>query len=335
MMCPDCSPPSAQPRRTQLGEHVAVADRSGRHLDAGVAHRAVEAVVRHHGHGDAVAGQTPVLAQMQGDQRHQLVAVDYDPVAVDGEDAVAVAVEGEARVVPVHALGQLLDVSRAAVQVDVAAVGLRPPRRPRPPPGGGRSRGRRRRWPRSHSRAGCACPTGRGRGSAARARAGSRRARRAALARDRCCLRRPRVRRLDPLLLVVVELHALGAEELDPVVLVRVVRRRYDRRHVEAVAPHEHRRARRGQHAAQQRMTAARRDAGRERGLEHLARLARVADDQDLGRMGRGDLCCRPPQPQSEVGGQELARDPADAVRAEEGHGRSSASRTAAACGPS
>ena len=33
MMWPDCSPPSAQPRAQQLGEHVAVADVRGGHLD--------------------------------------------------------------------------------------------------------------------------------------------------------------------------------------------------------------------------------------------------------------------------------------------------------------
>jgi hypothetical protein len=51
--------------------------------------------------------------------------------------------------------------------------------------------------------------------------------------------------------------------------------------------------------------------------FEHLARLARVAHDQDLRGVGRGYGRRGAAQVQREVGGQELARDPADAVGAE------------------
>ena len=124
---------------------------------------------------------------------------------------------------------------------------------------------------------------------------------------------------LDLGLLGVVELHALGAEELDPVVVVRVVRGRHDGRQVEAVAAHEHGGARGGQHAAEQRVSSAGGDAGRERGLEHLARLARVADDQDLRARppARSSAAARP-SAEGQVGGQELARDPADPVGPEQ-----------------
>ena len=47
----------------------------------------------------------------------------------------------------------------------------------------------------------------------------------------------------------------------------------------------QQRRRRRRQHTAEQHVAAGGGDAGGDRGLEHLARLARVADDQDL-RMG-------------------------------------------------
>ena len=106
-------------------EHVAVADRRGRDLDAGVAHRGVEAVVRHHRHRDAAARQPPGGAQVQRGERDQLVAVDDRAVAVDGEHAVAVAVEREAGVVAAlaHVRGERVDVRRAAAGVDVAAVG--------------------------------------------------------------------------------------------------------------------------------------------------------------------------------------------------------------------
>ena len=92
---------------------------------------------------------------------------------------------------------------------------------------------------------------------------------------------------------------------------------------VEPVAADQQRRARRRQHAAEQRLAAGGGDAGGDRGLEHLARLARVADDEhargarrrrDARRGGAGER-------QREVGGEELARDAADAVGAEQAAG--------------
>ena len=63
---------------------------------------------------------------MDRGERDQLVAVDDDAVAVDGEHAVAVAVEREAGVVAAlaHGLGERVDVRGAAAVVDVAPVGL-------------------------------------------------------------------------------------------------------------------------------------------------------------------------------------------------------------------
>ena len=65
-----------------------------------------------------------------GGQGDQLVAVVDAAGAVDGEHAVAVAVEGEAdlRLGGGDPLGQRLDVGGAAAGVDVAAVGLDPDR---------------------------------------------------------------------------------------------------------------------------------------------------------------------------------------------------------------
>ena len=59
-------------------------------------------------------------------ERDQLVSVHDDAVAVDGQHAVAVAVEREARVVAAlgDGLRQRVDVGGAAAVVDVAAVGL-------------------------------------------------------------------------------------------------------------------------------------------------------------------------------------------------------------------
>ena len=69
---------------------------------------------------------TPGDAEVLGGQRDQLVAVDDRAVAVDGQHAVAVAVEREAGVVVArgHRLAQRVEVRRAAAGVDVAPVGL-------------------------------------------------------------------------------------------------------------------------------------------------------------------------------------------------------------------
>ena len=110
----------------QLGEHGAVAHAGGGHLDAGVGHGAVEAVVGHHRHGHAIARQPALAAQVQGGERHQLVAVHHRAVAIHRQDAIAVAVEGEAHVMAAgNALGQALHVGGPAFVVDVAAVGIR------------------------------------------------------------------------------------------------------------------------------------------------------------------------------------------------------------------
>ena len=74
----------------------------------------------------------------------------------------------------------------------------------------------------------------------------------------------------------------------------------------------------RRQHPGYQRVSPLAGDPGGERGLQHRPGLARVADDQDLralgGRLeGRGAA-----QRQCELGGQQLARDPSDAVGAEQ-----------------
>ncbi len=63
---------------------------------------------------------------MQRRERDELVAVDHLAVAVDGQDAVAVAVEREAQLVVAGAERRLqaLQMRRAAAVVDVASVRL-------------------------------------------------------------------------------------------------------------------------------------------------------------------------------------------------------------------
>ena len=118
MMWPDCSPPSAQPRRISSAITWRSPTWRGGHLDAGRRHRRVEAEVGHHGHRHAVARQPAGVAQVERAQRDQLVAVHHLAAAVDGQHAVAVAVEGEAerRSRPSARLGERLDVRRAAAR---------------------------------------------------------------------------------------------------------------------------------------------------------------------------------------------------------------------------
>ena len=90
-------------------------------------------------------------------------------------------------------------------------------------------------------------------------------------------------------------------------------------------------------------MSARRRYAGCERGLEHLAGLARVADDQDLRSLRRRPGGGRTAERQREVGSEEVADGSTNAIGAEEpalvrNHAHAAevnAWRTAGAYGPS
>ncbi len=324
----------------ELVEHVAVAYGGDRHLDPGRGHCRVEAVVGHHGHSDAVAWETPVPAQVGRGERHELVPVDHGPGAVDREHPVTVAVEREADVVPPapYLLDQPVQVRRAAAGVDVDAVGLgRNHRRLRPEPeedlGGGLIGG--------------AMGAIEQHAPPAQVEAAE-----AAVELAQVVLERPfempdpadvgrRRGRLgqvglDLVLGVVGELEPVAREQLDPVVLVGVVRGGDDRRQVEAVPAHEQRRRRCGQHSGHERVSARGGDAGGDRRLEHLTRLARVSDDQNLGALDRRMCHGRPRHRQREVGRQEVTGAAPDSIRAEQlAWQRVSAWRTAAACGPS
>ncbi len=110
----------------ELLQHVAVPDPGGGDGDLGVAHRSVEAVVGHHRDDHPPAGEAPGALEVQRGERHQLVAVHDLPGAVHGEHAVAVAVEGEADGVAAreHVARELAHVGGAAAGVDVAPVGV-------------------------------------------------------------------------------------------------------------------------------------------------------------------------------------------------------------------
>ncbi len=144
-------------------------------------------------------------------------------------------------------------------------------------------------------------------------------------------------RRLDLVLGVIVQLVAVGAEQLDPVVLIRVVRGRDHRRHLQTVTAQEHRSGGRRQDTAQQRVAPSGGDAGGDRGLEHVAGFPGVADDQHLWPLVPAVQDRGTRQLERQLRGQEIAGVAPNPVGAEEltGHARVSASRTAASCGPS
>ena len=111
------------------------------------------------------------------------------------------------------------------------------------------------------------------------------------------------------------------AEELDAVVLVGVVRGAEHGREVELVAAQQQRGGGRRQDAAEQDLAAGGGDARGQGRLEHLARLARVADDEHarvLGAALAGDRRRGAAEAEREVGGELLAGDAADAVGPEQ-----------------
>ena len=80
----------------------------------------------------------------------------------------------------------------------------------------------------------------------------------------------------------------------------------------------QQRRAGRGQHAAEQDVAARGGDAGGQGGLEHLAGLARVADDEHARSVGLGLQRGGAAEGERQLRGQQLARDAANAVGPEE-----------------
>ena len=146
-------------------------------------------------------------------------------------------------------------------------------------------------------------------------------------------------RRLDVGLGGVGQLAPVRAEELDAVVGVRVVRGRDDAAQVGAELAHQDRDAGSRDDPGRERGASAGDDAVDEGGLERRARLAGVSAQHDPATRA-GDGGRRRPQLAGEVLGQIDAGDPPHAVCPEQLAERCqrlgiSASRTAAACGPS
>src|SRR6516162_3846598 len=111
-------------------EHIAVADRGARERKADAVEIALEAEVRHHGGDDAGLGEVAIVLEARRDDGQELVAVDDAAALICDDDAIGVAVEGDADV-GAHLLdlgAQGGRLGRSALAIDVEAVGLDPDR---------------------------------------------------------------------------------------------------------------------------------------------------------------------------------------------------------------
>ena len=109
-------------------EHVTVADRRARDRNSQIAEIAFEAEIGHHGRDDAGPGETTVRIPALRDHRQQLVAVDDAPALVDDEHAVGVTVERDADIGAhfLYLLAKSGGLGRAAFVIDIEAVGIDP-----------------------------------------------------------------------------------------------------------------------------------------------------------------------------------------------------------------
>ena len=233
-------------------------------------------------------GEATVVAPAFGDHRHGLIAVDDVALLVDDDHAVGVAVERDADVGPhlAHLARQRLRRGRSDVLVDVIAAGLDADlddfRAKLPQRLGrhlvGRAVGAVDDDPHALERdVPAQRPLGEldvarlhivnALGAAEFGRAGEHR-------RDLAVHQR-----LDPRLDLVRQLVAVRSEQLDAVVLVRVVRGGDHHAEVAAHRPGDHRDGRRRRRSEQQNVDADRGEAGDQRIFDHVARQARVLAD--------------------------------------------------------
>ncbi len=124
MMWPDCSPPIVQPR-SHLLDHVAIADLGRRNLDPGLLHRLMEAVVAHHGHRDAAAQLSPALPCTSAES----ATISSPSYRRPAPSTASIRSPSPSKAKPISPpcstlRRDVLEMGRAATLVDVAAVGL-------------------------------------------------------------------------------------------------------------------------------------------------------------------------------------------------------------------
>ena len=124
-MWPDCSPAEGCAGGEHLLEDVLVAHGRAEHFDLATLQCRFQPHVGHGGCDDGGGGQKPSGGEIAGGQQEDSVAVDYAAVLICEERAVRIAIEGDShgRVEPYHLSGDHFRMERAAMFIDVAAVG--------------------------------------------------------------------------------------------------------------------------------------------------------------------------------------------------------------------
>src|SRR6185312_4643111 len=107
----------------QEAEHVAIADRRALEIDATLAQRHLQTEVAHHRADHRTSERAAAAARLRNDVE-ELIAIENAAEVIDHDEADAVAIQREAHVGPHARHGQLQEPGRrgAATVVDVAAV---------------------------------------------------------------------------------------------------------------------------------------------------------------------------------------------------------------------
>ena len=264
-------------RLTQLREHVAIADRRAMEFDAALAQRALEAVVAHQG-ADHRPLQRSRRVTSGGDDKQQLIAVDLAPEVIDHDQPVAIAIKCDThlRLHAGHRQLQQVRSSGATAIIDVAAIRRAADRHNLCAEVGEDARG---------DLVACAVRTvdddlhALERDAGRQGRNAEVLIRLARLVHARCPTQGTRLARgrrflelrLNSLLGLIRELAALGIEELDAVVVVRIVRGADHHTEATAEVTRHKSDARCRQRADQSNIESRGDEPGLERGLEHVA----------------------------------------------------------------
>ncbi|MEK9937911.1 MAG: hypothetical protein VW552_04200 [Ilumatobacter sp.] len=104
---------------------MAVAHRGLHHRDTRLLHGETQTEVGHDGDNEGLAAQRSAVPQVDGEHRHDVITVENGAVPGHDDHAIGVAVESEADVRPARddRLSEPLGMRRPALGVDVAAVG--------------------------------------------------------------------------------------------------------------------------------------------------------------------------------------------------------------------
>ncbi|MNI13936.1 hypothetical protein D3C73_671850 [compost metagenome] len=111
---------------THVLDDIAVTDLGARKCQPVVAKETLKAQIRHDGGNDTTTRQTLVLCPAFSDHGHQLVAVDDLAILVDDDHTVRIAIQGDTDIGAhfMHLLLQRFRAGRSAAEIDVGAIRL-------------------------------------------------------------------------------------------------------------------------------------------------------------------------------------------------------------------